>query len=98
MECFKQCLVVACVVLVLALLAIGPSAAQLVQTGGFTRTYQQNYAGGTFVPPQAEISEAFYQYPGVSAFGVYPGGGYAYDYGVGMTPYGYTPYGAFTYL
>lgn len=102
MECFKKCLVLASVALLVAMLVVMPlvvpAAAQLVQTGGFTRTYQQSVAGGTFVPPQAEVSETFYSYPGVNAFGLYPGGGYAYDYGVGLTPYGYGPYGGFTYL
>lgn len=98
MECIKKCLVMAIVALLIAMLAIAPAAAQLVQTGGFTRTYQQNVAGGTFVPPQAEVSETFYSYPGISAFGPYPGAGYAYDYGVGMTPCGYGPFGGFTYL
>ena len=98
MECSNKCLMLACVVLALAVLTIGPAAAQLVQTGGFTRTYQKSVAGGTCVPPQAEVSETFYQYPGISTLGAYPGCGYAYDYGVGLTPYGYGPYGGFTYL
>ncbi|CAJ36487.1 hypothetical protein [Methanocella arvoryzae] len=73
MECSNKCLMLACVVLALAVLTIGPAAAQLVQTGGFTRTYQKSVAGGTFVPPQAEVSETFYQYPGISAWGRIPG-------------------------
>ncbi len=77
MECSKKCLVLAAVVLLLAMLAAAPAAAQLVQTGGFTRTYQQNTVGGTFVPPQTHVSEALYDYPGINAFGAYPGGGFA---------------------
>lgn len=98
MECNNKCLVVACVVLLASLLAVAPAVAQCVPTGGFTRTYQQSTVGGTFIPPQTHVSDVFYSYPGVSAFGAYPGGGYAADYGVGFTPYGYTPYGAYTYL
>lgn len=98
MECGNKCLVVACVVLTVVLLAIVPAAAQLVPTGGFTRSYQQTTVGGTFVPPQTHVSALAYNYPGISAFGPYPGCGYAYDGGVGFTPYGYTPYGSLAYL
>jgi len=98
MEFSKKYLVQASLVLLFAVLIMAPAAAQLVSTGGFTKTYEQSSAGGTFVPPQTHVSESLYNYPGVSAFGAYPGGGYAADYGVGFTPYGYTPYGGFTYL
>jgi hypothetical protein len=94
--------------LLLALLAVstgvsaqvapcGP-AGPLVQTGGFTRTVSASAVGGTFVPPQAQVSDTFYSYPGISPFGPYPGAGYASTQGIGFTPYGYTPYGGFTYL
>jgi hypothetical protein len=69
-----------------------------VQTGGYTRTISGSTVGGTFVPPQTQVSDTFYSYPGVSAFGPYPGAGYASTYGVGFTPFGYSPYGGFTYL
>lgn len=73
---------------------VGP----LVQTGGFTRTVSGSSVGGTFIPPQTQVSDTFYSYPGISAFGPYPGAGYASTYGIGFTPFGYTPYGGFTYL
>lgn len=95
-------------ILVLLALALFAAASPLVtaqfapagtvQSGGFTRTYQQSSVGGTFIPPQTQVSETFYSYPGISPYGAYPGGGYAYNYGVGPTPYGYGPYGGFTYL
>lgn len=69
-----------------------------VQAGGYTRSYQSSTVGGTFVPTQTQTSEAFYNYPGIGPYGAYPGSGYAYTAGVGPTPYGYTPYGGFTYL
>jgi len=91
--------------LLVALLAVSTDvSAQLapcgpiVQTGGYTRTVSGSTVGGTFVPPQTQVSDTFYSYPGVSAFGPYPGAGYASTYGVGFTPYGYTPFGGFTYL
>lgn len=88
--------------MLLALLAISVTAqaqiAPCVQTGGFTRSYSQSTVGGTFVPPQTHVESTYYNYPGISAFGAYPGSGYAYEGGVGFTPFGYTPYSAFTYL
>jgi hypothetical protein len=73
---------------------IGP----LVQTGGYTRTISGSTVGGTFVPPQTQFSDTFYNYPGISAFGPYPGAGYSSVSGIGFTPFGYSPYGGFTYL
>jgi hypothetical protein len=69
-----------------------------VQTAGYTRTISGSSVSGTFIPPQAQVSDTFYSYPGVSAFGPYPGAGYSSVSGIGFTPYGYSPYGAFTYL
>ncbi len=54
--------------------------------------------GGTFVPPQTQVSDTFYSYPGINAFGPYPGAGYSSVSGIGFTPFGYSPYGGFTYL
>jgi hypothetical protein len=70
----------------------------LVQTGGYTRTISGSTAGGTFVPPQTQFTDTFYSYPGINAFGPYPGAGYSSVSGIGFTPFGYTPYGGFTYL
>ena len=67
-------------------------------SGGFTRTVSASAVAGTFIPPQAQVSDTFYSFPGVSAFGAYPGGGYSSLWGVGLTPGGYGPYGGFTYL
>lgn len=99
-----------CILLVLAacLLAAAASiaAAQYVPygpypgvvSGGFTHSFQKSVAYGPFAPPVGEVAEQYYEFPGLSPFGAYPGGGYAYDYGLGMTPNGYGPYGGFTYL
>jgi hypothetical protein len=54
--------------------------------------------GRNVIPPQTQVSDTFYSYPGINAFGPYPGAGYASICGVGFTPCGYTPYGGFTYL
>jgi hypothetical protein len=67
-------------------------------SGGFTRTVSASSVVGTFIPPQAQVSDTFYSFPGVSAFGPYPGAGYSAVQGIGFTPCGYSPYGAFTYL
>ena len=72
--------------------------APCVQSGGFTRTVSASSVAGTFVPPQTQVSDTFYSFPGVSALGPYPGAGYSSVWGVGFTPCGYSPYGAFTYL
>jgi len=91
--------------LLIALLATATSvSAQLapcgpcVQTAGFTRTISGSSVSGTFIPPQAQVSDTFYSFPGVSACGPYPGAGYSSVSGIGFTPCGYTPYGGFTYL
>jgi hypothetical protein len=76
---------------------LGPCG-PLVQTGGYTRTVSGSTVGGTFIPPQAQVSDTFYSYPGISSFGPYPGAGYSAVQGVGFTPFGYSPYGGFTYL
>jgi hypothetical protein len=48
----------------------------------------------------AQASEQFYQYPGLTPFGAYPGAGYAAAGGVGFDPATgyYGPYGAVTPL
>jgi hypothetical protein len=88
--------------LLIALLAATTSvSAQLaprVPTGGYTRTISRSSITGTFIPPQTQVSDTFYSYPGVSAFGPYPGAGHSRTRGVGFTPFGYSPYGGFTYL
>ncbi len=84
-------------IVLLAMLSTCASA-PCVQTAGFTRTYQQNTVGGTFVPTQTDVQETFYSYPGIDLYGPYPGAGYAAEYGVGFTPYGYAPYGSLAYL
>ena len=91
--------------LLIALLVVPACAsAQLapfapVETGGYTRTVSASSVAGTFVPPQTQVSDTFYSFPGVSAFGgPYPGAGYSSTWGTGFTPAGYMPYGGFTYL
>jgi hypothetical protein len=94
-------IILAICALLLALASAAAAAeAQVVPVTscGYTRTYAQSCAGGTFVPPQTHVEETFYSHPGISLYGPYPGCGYAYQAGVGFTPCGYTPYGAFTYL
>jgi len=88
--------------LALLTLLIACSAAAAAQcapvTGGFTRTVSASSVGGTFVPTQTHVEDTFYRFPGISAFGPYPGAGYAYQAGVGFTPLGYMPYQGFAYL
>jgi hypothetical protein len=93
------------IAMLIALLAVSVSVSAqlapcgpLVQTGGYTRTISGSTVGGTFVPPQTQVSDVFYSYPGINAFGPYPGAGYASTSGIGFTPFGYSPYGGFTYL
>ena len=74
------------------------AGAQCAQAAGFTRTYEQSTVGGTFVPPQTHVAETFYNYPGIGPTGPYPGSGFAAEYGLGFTPYGYQPFGSFSYL
>lgn len=64
-----------------------------VVSGGVTRTFTRNIAGGTFVPPQAEVTQSIYSHPGITPYGPYPGAGIASAFGVGFTPMGYGPYG-----
>ncbi|MCD1294703.1 hypothetical protein CUJ83_06780 [Methanocella sp. CWC-04] len=82
----------------LAAPVVAPIATPLVSSGGFTRTYEASSVGGTFVPPQTNVVESFYSHPGVTPYGAYPGAGAVANYGVGFTPYGYSPYGALAYL
>lgn len=100
---FSKVLLATALLVTLLAVSTGASAqlapcGPLVQTGGYTRTVSGSSVGGTFIPPQTQVSDTFYSYPGINAFGPYPGAGYASTYGVGFTPYGYTPYGGFTYL
>jgi hypothetical protein len=69
-------------------------------TSGFTYGAQQASAFGPFTPPVSEAAEQFYQFPGLTPYGPYPGAGYAATGGVGfdpMTGY-YGPYGGVTPL
>ena len=90
------------ILLAACLLATMPAFAQVVPCGpftsGFTHSFQSATAWGPFSPPVSETAEQFYQFPGVSPFGLCPGGGFASDFGVGFTPNGYGPFGGFTYL
>jgi hypothetical protein len=69
-------------------------------TSGFEYSAQQSSAFGPFTPPVTEAAEQFYQYPGLTPFGPYPGAGYAAAGGVGFDPISgyYGPYGAVTPL
>ncbi len=69
-------------------------------TAGFTYSAQQSSAFGPCTPPVTEAAEQFYQYPGLTPYGAYPGTGYAAAGGVGFDPLSgyYGPYGAFTPL
>ncbi|BAI60148.1 hypothetical protein MCP_0076 [Methanocella paludicola SANAE] len=69
-------------------------------TSGFTYSATRSSAFGPFAPPVAEATEQFYQYPGISPYGAYPGAGYAAASGVGFDPATgyYGPYGAYTPL
>lgn len=82
----------------LAMAQVVPFGTVPIASGGFAHSFQKTVAFGPFTPPVGDVSEQFYQYPGFSPFGAYPGGGYAYNLGVGPTPAGYAPYGGFTYL
>jgi hypothetical protein len=100
---FRKVLLATALLVALLAVSTGVSAqlapcGPLVQTGGYTRTVSGSTAGGTFMPTQTQVSDTFYSYPGISAFGPYPGAGYASTYGIGFTPYGYAPFGGFTYL
>jgi hypothetical protein len=100
---FRKVLLATALLVMLLAVSTGASAqlapcGPLVQTGGYTRTVSGSSVGGTFIPPQTQVSDTFYSYPGINAFGPYPGAGYASICGVGFTPCGYTPYGGFTYL
>jgi hypothetical protein len=103
---FRKGLIVTAMLVTLLALSAGVAAqfapfapcGPLVQTGGYTRTVSGSSVAGTFIPPQTQVSDVFYSYPGINAFGPYPGCGYASTQGIGFTPYGYAPFGGFTYL
>jgi hypothetical protein len=69
-------------------------------TSGFTYSAQQASAFSPFTPPVSQAAEQFYQFPGLTPFGPYPGAGYAAAGGVGFDPISgyYGPYGALTPL
>jgi hypothetical protein len=77
--------------------APAPAAAYGPYTSGFVYSAQKSAAFGPFAPPVAEASEQFYQLPGLTPFGPYPGAGYALAGGVGFDPVTgyYGPYGAY---
>jgi hypothetical protein len=77
-----------------------PVAACGPYTSGFTYSASQSSAFGPFTPPVTQATEQFYQYPGMTPFGAYPGAGYAAAGGVGFDPATgyYGPYGAYTPL
>ena len=64
-------------------------------TAGFTYSAQQASAFGPFTPPVTQAAEQFYQYPGLTPYGPYPGAGYTAAGGVGFDPATgyYGPYG-----
>ena len=69
-------------------------------TNSFTYSNQQSSAFGPFTPPVTQASEQFYQNPGITPYGVYPGAGYAATGGIGFDPASgyYGPFGAYTPL
>jgi hypothetical protein len=69
-------------------------------TSGFTYSAQQASAFGPFTPPVSEAAEQFYQLPGLTPYGPYPGSGYSAAGGVGFDPVTgyYGPYGGVTPL
>jgi hypothetical protein len=75
---------------------VAPVAAPF--TSGFTYSTQQSSAFGPLTPPVTQASEQFYQFPGLTPYGAYPGAGYAATGGVGYDPYSgyYGPYGGYT--
>jgi hypothetical protein len=79
-----------------------PCAAPCVApyTAGYSYSTQQSSAFGPFTPPVTQASEQFYQYPGLTPYGAYPGAGYAAMGGVGYDPMSgyYGPYGGYTPL
>jgi hypothetical protein len=84
----------------LAAPCVAPVAPCSPVTGGFTYSTQQASAFGPFTPPVTQAAEQFYQYPGLTPFGAYPGAGYAAEGGVGFDPVSgyYGPYGGVTPL
>ncbi len=69
-------------------------------TSGFTYSAQQASSCGPFAPPETFAAEQFYQFPGLTPYGAYPGAGYAAAGGVGLDPVTgyYGPYGGVTPL
>jgi hypothetical protein len=69
-------------------------------TSGYTYSAQQASAFGPFTPPVSQAAEQFYQFPGLTPYGPYPGAGYAASGGVGYDPVTgyYGPYGGVTPL
>jgi hypothetical protein len=69
-------------------------------TSGFTYSAQQASAFGPFTPPVSQAAEQFYQFPGLTPFGAYPGAGFAAAGGMGFDPISgyYGPYGGVTPL
>lgn len=65
-------------------------------SGGFTFSTQSASAFGPCTPPVSQTSEQFYQFPGLTPCGPYPGAGYAATGGVGFDPVTgyYGPFGA----
>jgi hypothetical protein len=100
----RSTIIIAAIALTLLAAASSVAAAQVCApyavplSGGYTHSYERTTVCGTFIPYQTDVSEAYYETPGISPFGVSPGGGYAYNAGIGFTPCGYGPYGDFTYL
>ncbi|HTY89971.1 MAG TPA: hypothetical protein VMC84_02235 [Methanocella sp.] len=88
----------------LAAACTAPLAAPVVAygpyTSGFTYSATQSSAYGPFTPPVTQATEQFYQYPGLTPYGAYPGAGYAAAGGIGYDPATgyYGPYGSFTPL
>lgn len=77
-----------------------PVAAGGPYTAGFTYSAQQASAFGPFSPPASQVSEQYYQWPGITPYGAYPGTGYSATGGVGFDPASgyYGPYGGVTPL
>jgi hypothetical protein len=80
--------------------AVPLTAPVVPYTSGFTHSAQSSSAYGPFTPPVAQASEQYYQYPGLTPYGAYPGSGFAYTNGIGFDPASgyYGPFGAATYL
>jgi len=75
---------------------VTPAVATAPFTSGFTYSASQSSAFGPFTPPVSQATEQFYQYPGLTPYGAYPGAGFSAVGGVGFDPISgyYGPYGA----